>query len=378
VRLAVYNDDVYRPFEGALWTDRTFPLFIAELRHHVERLVLMGRLDPAEGEWHFRLPAGLDFAPLPHYPSLASPVGVVRSAVASCGRFWSTIRDVDTVWLLGPHPLALVFALMARLRGKRVFLGVRQELRQYAIRRHPGRRWVHVAAGVLETGWRLLARRFPAIVVGSELGRQYASSRRLLELTVSVVRERDLAPPEILERRSYDGELTILTVGRLDSEKNPLLLADVLARLSEGERQWRLVVCGVGSMQEALAHRLEELGLSGRAELRGYVPVDTGLLDLYRDSHAFLHVSWTEGVPQVLFECFASRLPIVATAVGGVPEAVGDAALLVPPGDANAPAEALERVASDSELRSRLVEAGLARVRTFESEARRVADFLAG
>src|SRR5204863_7658467 len=135
--------------------------------------------------------------------------------------------------------------------------------------------------------------------------------------------------------------LQILTVGRIDAAKNPLLLADALARLSDGERRWRLVVCGVGPMEEPLARRLEELGVSDRAELRGYVPVDAGLLELYRESHAFLHVSWTEGVPQILFECFASRLPMVATEVGGVPEAVGPAALLVPPGDAGAAAEAL-------------------------------------
>jgi glycosyltransferase involved in cell wall biosynthesis len=378
VRLAVYNDDVYRPHEGALWTDRTFPIFIAELRHHVEGLVLMGRLDPAGGEWHFRLPEDVDFVALPHYPSLANPVGVVRGALGSCRRFWSALGDVDSVWLLGPHPLCFVFAAMARLRGKRVALGVRQELRRYAVHRHPRRRWVHLAAAVLEAGWRLLSRRLPTVVVGAELGRQYASSRGLLELTVSVVREQDLAPPELLEGRRYDGELQILTVGRLDAEKNPLLLADVLARISDDERRWRLVVCGVGPMEDALARRLEELGVSDRAELRGYVPVDAGLLDLYRESHVFLHASWTEGVPQVLFECFASRLPIVATAVGGVPEAVGDAALLVPPGDPEASADALEAVAREPDLRSRLTEAGVARVRTFESEARRVADFLAG
>ena len=45
-------------------------------------------------------------------------------------------------------------------------------------------------------------------------------------------------------------------------------------------------------------------------------------------------MSWTEGLPQVLFEAFAAGTPVVATAVGGVPEAVGDAALLIPPGDA--------------------------------------------
>ena len=109
------------------------------------------------------------------------------------------------------------------------------------------------------------------------------------------------------------------------------------------------------------------------------MPIDGGLPELYRTSHAFLHISWTEGLPQVLFEAFAAGLPVVATEVGGVPAAVGDAALLVPPGDAGPPAEQLARIGQDAELRRRLVAAGLARVRehTLEAECRRVAEFLA-
>jgi glycosyltransferase involved in cell wall biosynthesis len=168
-------------------------------------------------------------------------------------------------------------------------------------------------------------------------------------------------------------------VGRIEREKNPLLLADVLARLRERDPRWRLVVCGEGPMEAQLRERCEELGVAEHAELRGYVPIDGELPRLYRESHALLHVSWTEGVPQVLFEAFAAGLPVVATAVGGVAAASGDAALLVPPGEADPPADALARVGSDAELRRALVEAGAARVRehTTEAECRRVAEFLA-
>jgi glycosyltransferase involved in cell wall biosynthesis len=193
-----------------------------------------------------------------------------------------------------------------------------------------------------------------------------------LPICVSLVRERDLAPPHV---RSYDGDLIALSVGRLDAEKNPLLLADVLARL---EPRWRLVVCGDGPLAGDLAARLDELGLADRAEMRGYVPVDSGLADLYRSSHAFLHVSHTEGMPQVLIEAFAARVPVVATAVGGVPALAEGAALLVAPDDPDAPARELERIAADAELRERLTEAGAERARehTLEAETRRLADFL--
>jgi len=170
-----------------------------------------------------------------------------------------------------------------------------------------------------------------------------------------------------------------LSVGRLEPEKNPLLLADVLARLRERDPRWRLVVAGEGPLERELGDRLRELGVESAAELRGYVPIDGGLAELYRSSHAFLHVSWTEGLPQVLFEAFAAGLPVVATEVGGVPAAAAGAALLVPPGDAERPAEELARLGRDGALRERLVAAGLdrARAHTLEAESRRVAEFLA-
>ena len=380
MRLAVYTDYVYTREGGAVYAERAFALFLAGLAEHVDRLVIVGRLSPRSGASHYRLPDTVEFVPLPHYPSL---VDVRRSApamVRSLGRFWRVLREVDSAWLLGPYMLSVLFALLAALRGRRVALGVRQDLPRYVRSRHPGRRWVHAAAAVLEGTYRLLARRWPVVVVGPELARNYRRARRVLPITVSLVASEQIASADEVAARSYDGgELVALSVGRLEREKNPLLLADVLARLRAADPRWRLVIAGEGPLEGELRARLAELGVTDAADVRGYVPIDGGLPELYRSSHAFLHVSWTEGLPQVLFEAFAAGLPVVATEVGGVPAAVGDAALLVPPGDAERPAAELARVGSDAELRSRLVAAGLARVRehTLEAETRRVARFLA-
>jgi glycosyltransferase involved in cell wall biosynthesis len=238
---------------------------------------------------------------------------------------------------------------------------------------------VHLAAALLEGTYRALGRRWPVVVVGPELARNYGRGRRVLPITVSLVSEDQMVELDDALAKSYDGELVALSVGRLEREKNPLLLADVLASLHARDPRWRLVIAGEGPLEGELRARLERLGVAGAAELRGYVPIDGGLAELYRSSHAFLHVSWTEGLPQVLFESFAAGLPVVATEVGGVPDAASGAALLVPPGDAERPAAELQRLADDPRLRERLIEAGLARVRehTLEAESRRVAEFLA-
>ena len=375
LRLLVYTDYVYRREGDAVYAERAFALFLAELRGYVDRLVIAGRLDPEAGESHYRLPPDVEFVPLPHYGSLVHARQSVPAMFGSLVRFWRALGGVDTAWLLGPYALSVLFAGLAALRGRRVALGVRQDQPAYVRSRHPDRRWVHLAGDALERVWRALARIWPVVVVGPGLARNYRHSRRLLEIAVSLVRDEDVVEPAEAAGRSYDGELTALSVGRLEREKNPLLLADVLARL---DARWRLVVCGEGPMEEELRKRLEALGVADRAELRGYVPIDGELPQLYRSSHALLHVSWTEGVPQVLFEAFAAALPVVATAVGGVADAAGDAALLVPPGDADPPARALERLATDEELRAGLVLAGNARVRdrTLEAECARVARFL--
>jgi glycosyltransferase involved in cell wall biosynthesis len=252
---------------------------------------------------------------------------------------------------------------------------VRQDLPRYARSKHPSRRSVHLIADLLEASWRAMALVFPAIVVGPDLARRYRRGRRVLPISVSLIHAAEVPAAGELPARSYDGELVALSVGRLEAEKNPLMLADVLARLDPA---WRLVVCGEGPLEDDVRKRLSELGVADRAELRGYVPIDGGLAELYRGSHALLHVSWTEGVPQILFESFAAGLPVVATAVGGVAEAVGDDAVLVAPGDPEAAAEGLRRIAADESLRRRLAEGGLERLRqhTLEAECARVAEFM--
>jgi glycosyltransferase involved in cell wall biosynthesis len=379
LRLAVYTDYVYRREGDAVYAERAFALFLAGLAPHVDRLVIVGRLDPRSGASHYRLPDDVEFVPLPHYSSLVRPAESLPAMVRSLGRFWRVLRGVDTVWLLGPYALSVLFAGLAAVRGRRVALGVRQDLPRYVRSRHPSRRWVHLAAALLEGTYRALGRRWPVVVVGPELARNYGRGRRVLPITVSLVSEDQVVELDDALAKSYDGELVALSVGRLEREKNPLLLADVLASLHARDPRWRLVIAGEGPLEGELRARLERLGVAGAAELRGYVPIDGGLAELYRSSHAFLHVSWTEGLPQVLFESFAAGLPVVATEVGGVPDAASGAALLVPPGDAERPAAELQRLADDPRLRERLIEAGLARVRehTLEAESRRVAEFLA-
>jgi glycosyltransferase involved in cell wall biosynthesis len=200
-----------------------------------------------------------------------------------------------------------------------------------------------------------------------------------MPIAISLMRTEDVvnAPAD----HDWSEEISLLTVGRIEPEKNPLLLIEALAQLeSEFSGRFRLVWVGRGRLDDEVRRRARELGVEKRLELRGYIPFGPPLLKMYREAHAFVHVSLTEGLPQVLIEAMAAGLPIIATDVGGVATALdgGRAGLLVPPSDLAALVEAVRRLTEDESLRTQIAGHAIrvAQTLTLEYEAERVAHFI--
>jgi glycosyltransferase involved in cell wall biosynthesis len=389
-RLGVYQDGPFHPLETPAGrriapdpVDAPFLRFVHEVGEQYGSLVVFARtVSTGEADPRLLLPIGVRVIDLPDYGNLRRLPAVARASVRTSVAFWRGLAEVDTVWAFGPHPFELLLVVLAALRRKRVVLGVRQDTPAYFRSRLPNARWKPVLAGVraLDGLNRLLARRLPATVVGEAAAARYASRRgRVLAMAPSLVAAADVvpSPPE----RDWSGEIGLFTVGRIDAEKNPLLVVEALAALERARPGgFRLRWAGVGPLADDVRRRAEELGVGDRIELLGYVPFGPQLLELYRSAHMLVHVSLTEGVPQVLVEALASGTPIVATDVGGVGAALegGRAGLLVPPADVQALTAAVLRLSGEAELRARLVARGLelARERTLEAEAGRVANFL--
>ena len=235
-------------------------------------------------------------------------------------------------------------------------------------------------ARLLDRSFRRLARTTPTVVVGDALARKYAGGP-VLTTGFSLIRSDEIVDAAEAHGRSWDGdELRLLTVTRLDPEKNPILLPEILERLRRRDPRWRLTVAGDGPERTAVEERARDLGVAERFEVLGEVANGPALWALYRDAHAFLHVSLTEGLPQVLFEAQAAGLPIVATDVGGVSAALGggESGLLVRPRDADAAASAVATLA-DRSLRAQLIDAGLARAatETLDAQLDRIVAFFA-
>jgi glycosyltransferase involved in cell wall biosynthesis len=134
-------------------------------------------------------------------------------------------------------------------------------------------------------------------------------------------------------------------------------------------------------MTETTRLRAAALGVERNLVFAGFVPYGPSLLAMYRSAHILVHVSLTEGLPQVLIEAMATATPIVATDVGSVRTAVegGRAGVLIPAGDRDALVDAVLRLTDDPQLRDRCIERGLVigRRHALDVEAARVAEFIA-
>ncbi len=155
--------------------------------------------------------------------------------------------------------------------------------------------------------------------------------------------------------------LRVLAVGRLVEKKGYPVLLDALARVREGGRSLTCTIIGEGPRRATLEAQVEQLGLTGVVSFRGAC-TQPEIVDAYRAADVFVQASVVlpdgdrDGVPNSVLEAMASGLPVVASAVAGIPEAVvdGAAGLLVPAGDASALAAALRRLCDDPLLRSHL------------------------
>jgi glycosyltransferase involved in cell wall biosynthesis len=148
-------------------------------------------------------------------------------------------------------------------------------------------------------------------------------------------------------------QVLVVTVANLRSEKGYDVLLDAAHETVRRSLPLQFAAAGQGSLQEVLAARKHQLGLDGRFRFLGH---RQDALRLIAAADVFVLASRQEGLPVALMEAMSVGAPIVATAVGGVPEVITDGVngLVVPPNDPAALADALERLSSDPDLRSRL------------------------
>jgi colanic acid/amylovoran biosynthesis glycosyltransferase len=175
--------------------------------------------------------------------------------------------------------------------------------------------------------------------------------------------------------------LRILNVGRLVPVKGQAVLLEAVALARGRGIDVEVTIVGDGPLRDSLRDAARDLGVGDVVEFTGSVGQDD-IAAHYRNADLFCLPSLREGVPVVLMEAMATGVPVIASRIMGIPELVEDdvTGLLVPPGRADALADAIARLAGDVDLCDRLVRTARDRIASdYEVEgcARQLASVLA-
>lgn len=156
------------------------------------------------------------------------------------------------------------------------------------------------------------------------------------------------------QRVTRDGQIWIGFAARLDRSKNADLLLEAFADVAWEFPLSNLRLAGAGEMLDALRSRAVALGINDKCAFVGPYTGVAARNDFMRSLDIFVLPSMFEGIPNSMLEAMAAGLPIIATAVSGVPDAAAGAAMIIPSGSRNALANALQQLLADPGMRSEM------------------------
>ncbi len=293
---------------------------------------------------------------------------------------WGTAKEllrlrhrIDLLHAHQPHLQTLASIFVARLRGWPAVVTLHGRLPRPddAIRRWM-LRWIER---------KTFAWASAVVLVSAESARQFGDHRgRVIHNGVATYRGTPDRDRRDAVRATWEcGELpVILFAGRFSRLKGIFDLLDAAGVLAREGSVFRLVFIGNGSAEEErlLRERIEASGLKACTRVYG---ATNRYQEVLGGADIFALLSYLEGLPIGLLEAMASGLPIIATRVGGIPEAVRDGieGRLVPPGDARAIRDAISWMLTHPRERTIMGTHAAERARTSFSEEQMTSAYLA-
>lgn len=181
----------------------------------------------------------------------------------------------------------------------------------------------------------------------------------------------DLSEGRFSASREASTDIHLGFAARIEHLKGPMILLEAFAAASRACQGLRLMIAGAGSLEQKLKAYARTLGIFSRCEFSGIYTSPVERRGFMESLDIFALPSLTEGTPNSIVEAMSQGVPIIASAVGGIPDVVtNDSGVLISPGDVTALAEAIIRLAEDRELRLRMGQAARERYeRLFFPEA---------
>ena len=160
-------------------------------------------------------------------------------------------------------------------------------------------------------------------------------------------------------------ENVIISVGKLDGQKNQKLLINAFARIADKFPEWKLVIYGEGPERNALESLVERLKIKDKISLPGRCET---VIEEMNKAKVFAFSSDFEGMSNAILEAVCVGLPVVTTNVSGAAELVkdGEGGFVVPIRNGKALADALRTILLDEKLREKMAQENKARAKEFK------------
>lgn len=211
------------------------------------------------------------------------------------------------------------------------------------------------------------------IITVSEADRSKAIKDKVVREKTSLTIYHGITPPEFYNKADARESLGlkkdvlyICCLANFYPVKNIEILLTAFAKLLPVYPHTRLALIGEGPEKAKLYELTRQLGIASSTDFLGQIPNAARYLKAF---DIFALTSVKEGFPYAILEAMAAGLPIVASAVGGMPEAVNTAAMLINPTNANSVALALAQLHENPGMRTSLGEAAIKRFEIFSLNA---------
>jgi glycosyltransferase involved in cell wall biosynthesis len=264
----------------------------------------------------------------------------------------------DLLWDAGRHGAKTVRTIHSTIQGQREGIQIARSLGGGL---QDSERWQLALSPLLQVAeWTVLQRPHDTYIAVSEWNRGQLIDRGIAPERIRTIHcggDPARFTPDLRDsaREGLDPSvLTVLFPGRPTLVKGSGVVARALPEILRQVPRARFMFTG-GGAEEFLGLVNLPPELRSRVDFRGYVPYDT-LPAIYAGSDLVIAPTYYDSFPIRILEALASGVPVVASAVGGIPESVrpGETGLLVPPGDSTALTEAIVGILEDDTGRRRM------------------------
>lgn len=325
-KIGFFNEGKYCvDSNGMVYSSDIFTVFIKKIFHD-NCIKTIGRFSANEFFPKYELDDSSNFTPLSYYKSITILLLILPIYfLVNRSKINDFIGEIDTLYISASGPLSLLLLRKMRKKNKKVFIFIRQNTRGLITVKHNSNFLAKSISNYIETSIENYVKNYTGVTVfafGDEILQRYSKlNKSTYSIADSRYNSRDILSESCLREKNHS-KLKLLYVGRLAPGKGLEFLIKSLSKINKYE--YSLTIIGDGIVKNDLLELTKIYGLSDKIIFKGHMNFSDGLLNEYSSHDVLILPSFSEGLPQVIFEAMARGAIVVATKVGGIPGQIED------------------------------------------------------